>query len=275
MEITLSSERGSAMTATKKVPFDAVSSVCPALRVEDVVDRQIVDGLAEAFERLELSPYQVTVNDPRGGAAYYFGANLYDVRPTPDVPKVVFDQYFAQADSDRQLFAEIVGDAGLPHPLEDIFVPLLRDHYGVEPVIAAEDGKKYYAPVVRGTSNGINMHTDNSPTEAPELSIGAVRKQRSLLLYLDTPQDGSGALQVFHKQPTSADDQFRIEPYGYSEQAVLGVDRTEIHPGPGDIVVFDSWNIHRVLPCSSSAQPRVTVSAFYGELPNGQIILWS
>ena len=256
------------------VALDAIRPDAPAIHVPGFIDGKVAAWMAEAVARVNFRPYSVTESSS-AGAAYYFGANLYDTRPDvngdPD-----YSPYFRRAARDRRALKRIMGERGLPDPLDDIFVPVLAANHDGRVGLAQEPhGSTYCAPVVRSTANGIHHHVDNGPLEAPELVIASVIKQRSMLLFLDAPGDGTGALQVFHKRPTGYDNSHhRHLAYGYTPAAVAGTAVTTIIPEAGDLVVFDSWNIHRVL-ASSPGSRRVTVSIFYGELPNGDVIVWT
>jgi hypothetical protein len=262
-------------TRERTVPLDSIRADAPVVHVPGFLSRDYARQLAAVFSRLELVPYVVTVG-AASGAAYYYGANLYDARPDASVSADKYDEYFANARSDRDRLDALVAEAGLAHPLTDILIPQIEKSLGKKVRVAEEgDGRTYYTPVVRSTSNGIHHHNDDGPREAPELIIGQVVTQRSMLLFLETPGDGSGQLEVFHKRPTDEDrdEHARVE-YGYTLEAVEDGLSTVVIPGPGDLVVFDAWNIHRVHP-SSPGSLRVTVSTFYGELPDGSVIVWS
>ena len=246
----------------------------PAILLPGYVAPDLAAGWAAAVASLSMGPYVVTAADP-DGAAFFFGANVYDVRPEPD-PERDLSPYFAKADEDRAQLAELMRDRGLPHPIDDVLVPLVAGLFPGPVALASEkDGRKYYAGVARATQNGIHHHVDDGPLEAPELVIGTVKGQVSIVIYVDTPADGSGELCVFHKRPTPIDYAWNRNPkYGFDPGAVRNSRVTRVCPHPGDVVIFDAWCIHRVAP-SSPGTRRLTISCFFGLLPDGGLIFWS
>jgi hypothetical protein len=265
-------------TSTNAFPLDfgleRISAEAPTALAVGYLDAATATRLGEAVQSLSLAPYEVTIEDPIG-PAFFYGANLYDVRPDLAQSASRYDYYFERALPDSQRFNDVIAAFDVPHPVYDIFVPLLEATFGTSVTVAHEGERPYYTPVVRSTSNGIHAHTDNSPLEAEELVIGTVTAQRSLLLYLAVPGDGTGAVEVFHKRPTDDDVLFnKGSDYGFSDAAIDGVEVTHIVPEVGDLLAFDSWNIHRVLPSAPDTR-RFTVSTFFGFMPDGSIVLWS
>lgn len=262
------------MTDNFERDLRGITADAPTALSRSYLDEGTSARFAEAFRNLSLAPYSVT-EESECGPAFYYGANLYDTRPETSMSTSRYDFYFDRAVTDRDRFDRIVSAAGLPNPITDIFVPMLTSVFDTPVTVASEGGRSYYTPVVRSMSNGLHAHNDNSPLEAPELTIGQVVAQRSLLLYLDVPHDGSGAVEVFHKRPTEHDLSFNTHPeYGFTDAAIDNVAATHLEPAVGDLLAFDSWNIHRVLP-SSPGSHRITVSTFFGVMPDGTIVLWS
>jgi hypothetical protein len=246
----------------------------PAICLRGYLPKQLTLGWADAVSGYNFRAYSVTEGDS-GGAAYYCGPNLYDTAPVHD-GVVDYSPYFVAAEAGLRQLADTMRIFNLPHPIDDVLAPLAEDlHEGPVELAQEGEGQPYFAGVVRSISNGIHHHVDNGPLEAPELIIGTTTAQASVLIYLDTPGDGSGALNVFHKEPSQLDYILNRHPsYGFTPDAVNDAGVTRIVPEAGDVVIFNARHIHAVEP-STPGTRRITISTFFGLLPDGRLVMWS
>ncbi len=176
------------------------------------------------------------------------------------------ENYFAEAaeaDADlRNRFAR----ADIADPLH-VMKQILGYLWGSHAEVATEGDRSYFAGVVRSLTAGAGPHTDNA-RRTPQLSIGETTAQGSILFYLKMPTEGGG-VRVFNKRhPTP-------EPFdGLGWRGVAGYQYEGVTPNAGDVVIFPSTHVHSVDPVTGEGD-RITISSFFGPMPDGRLVLWS
>lgn len=176
------------------------------------------------------------------------------------------DHYFREAESADAELRNRFEAAGIVDPRE-IMIALLKHMWAGPVEIPREGDRKYFAGVMRSVTEGTIPHVDFAQ-RTPDLAIGKVLSQGSILFYLRMPPAGGG-VRVFDKRPASP------MPFdGLEWEGVAGLEFAGVTPAAGDVVVFPTTYAHAVEPVIIEGD-RVTVSAFFGPLPDGRIILWS
>jgi hypothetical protein len=232
----------------------------------DLLPSAYCDRAVEAIDRTDIQPYEKTLGTPvvvhKGGPA------VFDYIGDPRGYEAYFELAGSYAAEQRRQFAR----AGIAHPL-DIFQRLLSAWWPGPVEVASENGVPYFAGVARYTPSGIMRHSDDAATESPELVIGKVVQQFSILIYLSMAAEG-GAITVYDKMPSAVDLRENLQDYGLAARATAGVPACSVTPAKGSLVMFPTRNIH-VVEGSAGDGRRMTVSTFAGVMPDGRLVLWS
>lgn len=223
-----------------------------------------------AFEGITFENYTATdgLSDSEPVSKLATTGTLFDHYDDP----AGFGPYFEQARSQMAFMRRRFAAAGAPDPLH-IMIEMLRGAWRGPVEVATEPGVGIYnAGVVRSIPSGALPHVDNAVEECPSLAVSRIVAQGSILIYLTSPS-GGGGVRVFHKAPTDDDRSRHRQDWGFSPAAIAGVPFTGVNPTAGDVVVFPTTLIHAVDPVISGQ--RVSVSAFFGQTPDGRLVLWS
>jgi hypothetical protein len=242
----------------------------PLLQLPHAIDPEACSAILEAIDALEFEHYAATegLGDSEPVSKLAQTGTLFDFYEHPSGFQPYFDQARSQMTFMRRRFAA----AGAPDPLE-LMIQTLQQAWPAPVSVATEPGLgTYNAAVVRSIPSGALPHVDNAAEECPELTVGKVIAQGSILIYLTSPA-GGGAVRVFHKAPTDHDQAHNRQDWGYSPASVAGVPFSGINPTAGDVVLFPTTLIHSVDPILSGR--RISVSAFFGQTPDGRLVLWS
>lgn len=184
-----------------------------------------------------------------------------------DDPSMYFDKVPSENAARRSLF---------PHgkdPLERVRF-LLGEAWGscVDPA-ESTTGYVYFAGLIRNLEEAL-PHADWAPQDAPGWSIGTVTAQLAWNAYYSTATLG-GKLKIYDRPWTPDLENHRIpNTYGYDWHALGTARQAIVVPEAGDLIVFNSRNIHEVSRCNGEI-PRVTVGSFVGLLPEGRLVVWS
>ncbi|KAI1387348.1 uncharacterized protein F4822DRAFT_430102 [Hypoxylon trugodes] len=163
----------------------------------------------------------------------------------------------------------------------------LQKATGLETRVALEDGRPYFAGMLRVVSNYIQIHSDYGPFDGPDWEIGGVVGQLSWNVLLR--QVHGGDTIIYDRQWNGAADnaEFRkkFPSYAFQPLTVQGRIPKALAAIEGDLTFFNSRNFHEVKPCDMRHDTpedtiRYTMSSFVGLLPasNGKppcLVLWS
>jgi hypothetical protein len=180
-------------------------------------------------------------------------------------------EYFSKvhaADQARELLFATTVDPVM------LLVDALSEGWGDSVEVAREpDGHSYFAGVVRVIGQAL-IHCDWAPRDAVGWTIGSASAQLSWNIYYSL-SEGGGETTVF-RRPWSIDlEPFaNIENYGYTPEAVDGCCRQVIAPRQGELLLFNSRNLHSV-NAASGAGARITASSFIARMPSDTLVLWS
>lgn len=180
-------------------------------------------------------------------------------------------EYFRVASAANAVRKEIFPVGQDPVELVMQSLPTLRQG---SVAIAKENGSmQYFAGLVRLIEDGALLHCDWAPHDAPDWSIGQVTGQIAWNIYYSVAARG-GETSIY-RQPWTPEIELYADSYsyGYSYQAVRGCYRHDLVPEQGDLLLFNSRNIHSV--GSSQEGSRISASSFIGRTPDGELVLWS
>jgi hypothetical protein len=205
----------------------------------------------------------------------------------------VKERYFNEVEKAKSLHEDLEGVVGqnVWRMVVDRLQSVLPDW---EVMVAYEgEGRAYFSGIFRAINDSTPIHCDWSPYDSrtEDWIIKNVTRQGVFNLYL-TPFKG-GRTEVYDVQWTPDVLKYRDpESYGYSSEIVEGRGRVAIQPLVGDLVFFNSRNMHKVFPVEeeepedgkhlvNGKRARLTLSSFLGTLParyeggKPRMILWS
>ncbi|KAI1106531.1 hypothetical protein F4804DRAFT_300304 [Jackrogersella minutella] len=163
----------------------------------------------------------------------------------------------------------------------------LQEATGIEARVAREDGRPYFAGMLRVVSNYIQIHSDYGPFDGSDWEIGAITGQLSWNILLR--QVHGGDTIIYDRQWNGAADNaaFRkaFPSYAFQPLTVQGRIPKTLPAIEGDLTFFNSRNFHEVKPCDMRHDHpeddiRYTMSSFVGLLPGSKgkapcLVLWS
>ncbi len=212
-------------------------------------------------------------------AEAHTGFNFYrNVEPRIDrIGNTVFEYNSISADS---YFANSVEAARLQERIfADSFdavarmMQRLHRHAGMPARRATRaSGTPYYAGLIRRIEQGTLLHIDFAPAEQRDWDVANVECQLAWNLYLRTSDKDEGRTHVYERQWQPTDDAHREGSYGYAWHLVEGSRKANFLPCVGEVVIFNTRNYHYV---DATSGERVTVTSAIGNLPHGEVVLWS
>ncbi|WP_316524212.1 putative 2OG-Fe(II) oxygenase [Kitasatospora brasiliensis] len=141
---------------------------------------------------------------------------------------------------------------------------------GVEP--ARSKGRELFSGMIREIHNGAKLHFDEIVREFPGVLDETPASFLTLNWYLSMPEQG-GETRVYRRRWKPTDEPYR-DGYGYDEQVVAEEPVAVVRPEAGDVVIFDSRNLHAVNGISGEGR-RVSLSFFLGVTGRGPLQVWS
>lgn len=142
--------------------------------------------------------------------------------------------------------------------------------------IAREEAGPYFAGIVRFASEGVDLHADWAPLNAPHYAIGRIDAQLGWNFFAE--ELAEGGITIVHNAPWSPPVAAGEIPrsYGLDRAIVAGAPSMSYRPTAGDVVLFNTRNPHEVSggPAGGNAE-RISIGSFVGRLPDGQLVLWS
>jgi len=139
--------------------------------------------------------------------------------------------------------------------------------------IEKEISRKYFAGLIRFINIAL-LHRDFGKYDGIGWEIEKVEKQLAWNIFIKSASNG-GEGQVFKRFWEPKDDELKIEnSYGYDECLVDKCESLIYTPAVGDLVFFNSRNLHKVLQCETNGE-RITMSSFIGKTKENEIVFWS
>jgi hypothetical protein len=142
--------------------------------------------------------------------------------------------------------------------------------------VAREDGKPYFAGIIRSTADRIDLHVDWAPVNSPDYLIGAIDGQLGWNFFAEELE--SGGYTTVYNAPWSP----RVVPgeipksYGLDRTMVEDAPRIQYRPTAGDVVIFNTRNPHEIAPGKAApGGSRVSIGSFVGRMPDRSLVMWA
>jgi len=235
----------------------------PAIRVPAFATPAECTAFSAAAKRGRMQYYNVA--DRIG----YIGLAQYQYRWTKTKNEFLADVPQAQAD------VQSVFEAAAFDPLQRVMA-LLRAHWPAPVDVAREDGRPYFAGIIRSTSDKIDLHVDWAPVNSPDYSIGAIDGQVGWNFFAEELQSG-GHTTVYNNPWDPALSPGEIpKSYGLARSLTEGVPSFTYRATAGDLVIFNTRNPHEIAPGTAGAGgSRVSIGSFIGRMPDRRLVLWA
>jgi hypothetical protein len=141
---------------------------------------------------------------------------------------------------------------------------------------AREEGRPYFAGIIRSTSDKIDLHVDWAPINSPGYAIADIDGQVGWNFFAEELE--SGGQTTVHNKPWNPDVSGTEIPksYGLDRSLVQDAPSIRYRPTAGDVVIFNTRNPHEIAP--GTAKPggsRVSIGSFVGRMPDGSLALWA
>ncbi|MFD8728229.1 putative 2OG-Fe(II) oxygenase [Streptomyces sp. NPDC059611] len=235
--------------------------VLGAVRIRGFSSPEECAAIMEGLDRREFGEYDQNLIFPPiakiGPAAYdYYGAHT------------LTDAYWQDADEARRLRSKLYGGND---PM-DVAVARVARGWGGEVEPARSRGREMFAGMIREIANGAKLHFDEIVREFPGIVDETPASFLTLNWYLSMPEEG-GETRVYRRRWRPADEIHR-DGYGYDEKVVEDEPVAVASPQTGDVVIFDSRNLHAVNAIGGEGR-RVSLSFFLGVTGRGPLQIWS
>lgn len=234
----------------------------PAIRIPQFATRQECEAFAAAASQGNMQYYNVS---ERIG---FIGMAQYQYRWTKTKEEFLADVPKAQADVD-EVFARSF------NPLRRL-MDRLQDVWPEAVDFAREDGRPYFAGIVRSTSDRIDLHVDWAPVNSPDYSIGRIDGQVGWNFFAEELQSG-GHTTVYNSPWNPQVTPGEIpKSYGLDRSLTEGVPAHVYRPTAGDVVIFNTRNPHEIAPgVAKPGGSRVSIGSFVGRMPDRSLVLWA
>lgn len=142
--------------------------------------------------------------------------------------------------------------------------------------LASEELGPYYAGIVRFAGEGVDLHVDWAPVNAPHYAIGRIDGQLGWNFFAE--ELASGGETTVHNAPWDPEITEGEIPksYGLDRGLVEGAPKAVYRASAGDVVLFNTRNPHEI--SGGVAKPggsRISIGSFVGRMPDGELVLWS
>lgn len=245
----------SSILTTHALTSENLKDIATGERVATVV-RSFVDPIiAERISgRLLANGYETYLNAPSIGR---IGMAFYEAEARVDLVSEYFS--VSQANIDR------LRSACLPYasPIDTLRCKL-DELWEAGAHLERIYGKTMFVGLSRVLSPQTTFlaHHDYFEKDAPDSGYAAsLIGQLACNVYLSVPSKG-GYLQIWDREMSPSDfDSIRGDSYGIDPR-LLGEPDLTIHPGAGDLIVFNARKMHAVSPPEDA--PRLSLSCFVG-----------
>ena len=198
----------------------------------------------------------------------YIGLAQYQYRWTKTKQEFLDDAVKAQADVQAVFNNSFDPLARLMARLRDVWPQTVE--------MANEEGREYFAGIIRSTSDKIDLHVDWAPVNSPDYAIGAIDAQVGWNFFAEELE--SGGHTTVHNEPWNPEilDGEIPKSYGLDRSLIEGAPNFVYRATTGDVVIFNTRNPHEIAP--GTAKPdgsRVSIGSFVGRMPDNSLVLWA
>jgi hypothetical protein len=246
----------------------------PAIRITNFATPPECRAFAKALRQCDLR----VVKGATGHSAPAFeaqrisfiGLTQYEFKYRP------MEDYLDAADSARAEVAPVFQAAF--DPVERLMGRLRGLLDGSVEIARDPGGRLYSATIIRSSNEGLTLHADFAPYQAPQLTVTTCTAQLAWNFYAEVP-DSDGGHTTLHNQPWTWNRRQEgevAENYPLAREQVEGAETFTFKPREGEIVIFNSRNPHEVVPVAdANGKDRIAMATFIGRMPNGDLRLWS
>ncbi len=247
------------------------ANTIPAIRIAGFADPAECAGLAEATRRFQMKP---VVGDTSTGQPAFAAQRIDHLGMTQaEFKRRGPAAYFERA---KRATRETEAVYALSFDPVERLIALLARHAGGLVARAVEpDGRRYFAGIIRKSNEGLALHADFAPYQAPGYMVDRVDAQLAWNFYAEAPEQGG--ITTLHDAPwtwTPGHPGEVAENYPLPDSAVAGARTFTYRPRAGEAWLFNTRNPHKVSPVQSAGD-RLAVACFVGRLPEGRLALWS
>lgn len=244
----------------------------PALRIPDFATHAECEAFSAATKQFAMKPVE---GDTAHGAASFDTQQIMHLGMTQaSYKRRGLEAYFDAAVTARSETARVIERSFDPVAR---LMALLRDYVDGTVALAREsDGTPYFAGIIRNSNNGLALHADFAPYQAPQFAVSAVDAQLAWNFYAETP--AGGGVTTLHNAPWTWTRQTEgevAENYPLDVSLVEGAQTWSFQPSAGEAVLFNTRNPHIVTPIIAEQRDRLAMAAFVGRLPGGDLVVWS
>jgi hypothetical protein len=236
----------------------------PAIRIKGIATPDECKRFSQSAKTGRIQYYNV---ERRIG---YIGLAQYQFRW--DRPKSDFFDAVKVANED---LADVVERASFDP--QQRLIDALRVVYPHAVGIAEEpEFGAYFTGIIRIASDGVALHADYAPYNAPHYAIGNIDAQLGWNFFAE--QTREGGITTVHNEPWNPEFvQGEIpKSYDLSPEIVEGAPSFDYAPTTGDIVIFNTRNPHVISPgVPEPGIDRVSIGGFLGRMPDRSLVMWA
>ncbi len=244
----------------------------PAICIPDFATRAECEGFATATRRFTMKP---VVGDTSIGQTAFAAQRIDHLGLTQAAYKKRGPvAYFEAA---KHATAETAAVYALSFNPLDRLIDMLRRHYAGQVTLAVEpDGRPYFTGIIRKSNDGLALHADFAPYQAPGYMVDRIDAQLAWNFYAEAPL--KGGVTTLHDAIwtwTRSQPGEIAENYPLPAESVAHARTFSYLPRAGEAWLFNSRNPHLVSPPAANAGDRLAVACFIGQLPDRSLTLWS
>ncbi len=244
----------------------------PAIRIQAFASSEECRTFAEASSRYTMRP---VVGDTNVGQAAFSAQRIDHLGMTQAAYKRRGpDAYFAAAEQAIAETAAVYEQSF--NPLDRLLGLLASINDGQVDFAIEPDGRPYFVGIIRKSNEGLALHADFAPYQAPGYAVEGVEAQLAWNFYAAAPEEGGET--TLHDAPwtwTRSRPGEIGENYPLPHEAVAGARTFSYRPAAGEVWLFNSRNPHLVSPPGPASGDRLAVACFVGRYPDGRLTLWS
>jgi hypothetical protein len=244
----------------------------PAIRVPGFASAGECRAFAAAVRRHEM---KVVVGERKAAVEAFAAQKIGHLGLTQAEYKLRgVDAYLTASQAAQAQVTDVCADSF--DPLARLIDRLRANVLGRVGIATEGDGRPYFCGIIRDSSNGLMLHADFAPYQAPQYSIATVEAQIVCNFYVETPAE-AGATTLYDApwqwRPSTPGEV--AENYPLPDSLVAGAAAFGFRPQAGEAWFFNTRNPHWVAPSAADGQSRLAIACFIGRQPSGDLVLWS
>ena len=237
-----------------------------AMRIPDVYAAEEVDTIVYNIDRQGVSWYP----------NFEFKQGRIGICATEYASKINGKEayFMLEADASKTRNEMFPGDLDPVGKMVDTFSPSFDTSVAEESSVGHA---RYFTGLVRAMGQESTTHFDFAPHQLPGWQVAASEAQFAVVTYLQVPAEG-GELTIFNRPWEQNVDEFNKDveekgPQGFEGHFLDEAESVLVAPNPGEMVVFNSRNFHKVEGMISQAA-RYSINSFMS-LSDDKLRLWN